>query len=100
MLEPFSRADQRRWGGVCLRGLPLDGGRESVEPMAARLGEDGNRKALAHFVTSGPWDAAHVRCGPGWPDACNRSSDPPRWSSMTPGSSRTGTPRRAGRDSR
>jgi hypothetical protein len=29
--------------------------------MAARLGEDGNRQALAHFVTSSPWDAAHVR---------------------------------------
>ncbi|OON81603.1 hypothetical protein B1H18_05385 [Streptomyces tsukubensis] len=46
VFEPFARADQRRWGGVCLRGLPLDGGRESVEPMAARLGEDGNRQAL------------------------------------------------------
>lgn len=47
--EPFSRADQRQGGRVCLRGLLLDGRRKSVEPMAARLGEDGNRQALAHF---------------------------------------------------
>lgn len=66
MFEPFARADQRRWGGVYLRGLLLDGGRKSVEPMAARRGEDGNRQALAHFVTSSPWDAAHVRARLAW----------------------------------
>ncbi|MFD0432158.1 transposase [Streptomyces zhihengii] len=47
-------------------GLLLDGGRKSVEPMAARLGEEGNRQALAHFVTSSPWDAAHVRARLAW----------------------------------
>jgi SRSO17 transposase len=47
--KPFSRADQRQWGRVYLRGLLLDGRRKSVEPMAARLGEEGNRQALAHF---------------------------------------------------
>ncbi|KAA6202984.1 AAA family ATPase [Streptomyces parvus] len=66
MSEPFARADQHRWGGVCLRGLPLDGGREPVEPVAARPGEDGNRQALARFVTSSPWDAAHVRARSAW----------------------------------
>lgn len=66
MFEPFARADQRRWGGVYLRGLLLDGGRKSVEPMAARLGEEGNRQALAHFVTSSPWGAAHVRARLAW----------------------------------
>ncbi|MGW3496368.1 IS701 family transposase [Streptomyces sp. NPDC001020] len=66
MFEPFARADQRRWGGVCLRGLLQAGGRKSVEPMAAHLGEDGNRQALAHFVTSSPWDAAHVRARLAW----------------------------------
>ncbi|WP_331751810.1 transposase (plasmid) [Streptomyces globisporus] len=66
MFEPFARADQRRWGGAYLRGLLLDGGRKSVEPMAARLGEEGNRQALAHFVTSSPWDAAHVRARLAW----------------------------------
>ncbi|MGW0087379.1 IS701 family transposase [Streptomyces sp. NPDC003393] len=66
MFEPFARADQRRWGGVYLRGLLLDGRRKSVEPMAARLGEDGNRQALAHFITSSPWEAAHVRARLTW----------------------------------
>ncbi|MFF4410862.1 IS701 family transposase [Streptomyces sp. NPDC001404] len=62
----FARADQRRWGGVYLRGLLLSGGRKSVEPMAARLGGDGNRQALAHFITTSPWDAAHVRARLAW----------------------------------
>ncbi|RSO09969.1 IS701 family transposase [Streptomyces sp. WAC 05379] len=66
VFEPFARADQRRWGEVYLRGLLLDGRRKSVEPMAARLGEDGNRQALAHFITSSPWDAAHVRSRLAW----------------------------------
>jgi SRSO17 transposase len=34
--------------------------------MAARLGENGNRQALAHFVTSSPWDSAHVRARLAW----------------------------------
>ncbi|MFJ2095433.1 IS701 family transposase [Streptomyces sp. NPDC087901] len=34
--------------------------------MAARLGEDGNRQALDHFVTSSSWDAAHVRARLTW----------------------------------
>ncbi|MEU2874532.1 IS701 family transposase [Streptomyces olivoreticuli] len=66
VFEPFARADQRRWGGAYLRGLLLDGQRKSVEPMAARLGEDGNRQALAHFVTTSPWDPAHVRARLAW----------------------------------
>lgn len=66
MFEPFARADQRRWGGVYLRGLLLDGRRKSVEPMAARLGKDGNRQALAHFITTSPWEAAHVRARLAW----------------------------------
>jgi len=66
VFEPFARADQRRWGGVYLRGLLLDGQRKSVEPMAARLGEDGNRQALAHFITTSPWDPAHVRSRLAW----------------------------------
>ncbi|WP_256986942.1 transposase [Streptomyces sp. BR123] len=66
VFESFARADQRRWGSVYLRGLLTDGGRKSVEPMAARLGEDGNRQALAHFITSSPWDPAHVRARLAW----------------------------------
>ncbi|SOD90548.1 IS701 family transposase [Streptomyces sp. Ag109_G2-15] len=66
VFEPFARAEQRRWGGVYLRGLLLDGRRKSVEPMSVRLGEDGNRQALAHFITTSPWDPAHVRARLAW----------------------------------
>jgi SRSO17 transposase len=66
VFEPFARANQRRWSGVYLRGLLLDGRGKSVEPMAARLGEDGNRQALAHFITTSPWEAAHVRARLAW----------------------------------
>ncbi|MFJ4014256.1 IS701 family transposase [Streptomyces sp. NPDC090026] len=66
VFEPFARNDQRRWGQVYLRGLLTDGQRKSVEPMAARLGEDGNRQALAHFITTSPWDSAHVRARLAW----------------------------------
>ncbi|MGW5274942.1 transposase, partial [Streptomyces sp. NPDC004044] len=66
VFEPFARNDQRRWGQVYLRGLLTDGQRKSVEPMAARLGEDGNRQALAHFITTSPWDPAHIRAKLAW----------------------------------
>lgn len=66
VFEPFARRDQRRWGQVYLRGLLTDGKRKSVEPMAARLGADGNRQALANFITTSPWDAAHVRAQLAW----------------------------------
>ncbi|MER6785489.1 IS701 family transposase [Streptomyces sp. NPDC000658] len=66
LFDAFFRADQRRWGQAYVRGLLLDGRRKSVEPMAARLGEDGNRQALAHFITSSPWDPAHVRARLAW----------------------------------
>ncbi|MGX1471322.1 UNVERIFIED_CONTAM: SRSO17 transposase [Streptomyces canus] len=66
VFEPFARKDQRRWGQVYLRGLLTDGQRKSVEPMAARLGEDGNRQALANFITTSPWDPAHIRAQLAW----------------------------------
>ncbi|MFE9968813.1 transposase [Streptomyces sp. NPDC005525] len=34
--------------------------------MAARLGEDGNRQALANFITTSPWDPAHIRAKLAW----------------------------------
>lgn len=66
VFEPFARNDQWRWGRVYLRGLLTDGKRKSVEPMAARLGEDGNRQALAHFITTSPWDPSHIRARLAW----------------------------------
>ncbi|MET9695030.1 IS701 family transposase [Streptomyces sp. NPDC006514] len=66
VFESFARKDQRRWGQVYLRGLLTDGQRKSVEAMAARVGEDGNRQALAHFITTSRWDPAHVRARLAW----------------------------------
>ncbi|MFF2862789.1 transposase [Streptomyces rubiginosohelvolus] len=93
MSEPFARADQRRRGGARLRGLLPDGGRTPVEPVAARPGEDDNRQASAHLVTSGPWDAAHVRARPA--RRVQPAVSPRRRSPVTPRSSGTGTQRRA-----
>jgi hypothetical protein len=47
-----------------------------VEPMAARLGEDGNRQALAHFVTSSPWDAAQCAGPSGLAHAAGHQAHP------------------------
>lgn len=66
MFEPFARSDQRRRGWGYLRGLLLDGARKSVELMAARPGRGRDREVLAHFVTSSPWDVAHVRARRAW----------------------------------
>jgi SRSO17 transposase len=60
MFESMRRKDQRRWGGVYLRGLMLDGKRKSIEPMAARL-EDGDEQCLQQFVNQSPWDWRPVR---------------------------------------
>jgi SRSO17 transposase len=60
MFEGMVRKDQRRWGGVYLRGLMLDGKRKSIEPMAARL-EDGDEQCLQQFVNQSPWAWEPVR---------------------------------------
>src|SRR4051812_45480850 len=49
------RAEQRKWSGVYLRGLMLDGKRKSIEPMAERL-PDGDEQGLQQFVNQSPWD--------------------------------------------
>jgi SRSO17 transposase len=54
------RSEQRRWSGVYLRGLMLDGKRKSIEPMAARL-VDGDEQGLQQFVNQSPWDERIVR---------------------------------------
>ena len=60
MFEPLARRDQRRWGGVYVRGLMLEGKRKSIEPMAARL-EDGDEQCLQQFVNQSPWSPEAVR---------------------------------------
>lgn len=54
------RSEQRKWSGVYLRGLMLDGRRKSIEPMAARLA-DGDEQCLQQFVNQSPWDERVVR---------------------------------------
>ena len=51
----MGRSERRRWAGVYVRGLLLDGERKSVEPMASRLGE--SDQDLHHFVSLSPWSA-------------------------------------------
>ena len=38
MFEPLARKEQRRWGGVYVRGLMLDGKRKSIEPVVPSQG--------------------------------------------------------------
>ncbi len=59
MFRPLARVDQRAKAELYLRGLLLDGGRKSMQPMAERLGV--NHQALQQFVTSSTWDFAAVR---------------------------------------
>jgi SRSO17 transposase len=56
----MGRSEQRKWGGVYLRGLMLDGRRKSIEPMAARL-PDGDEQCLQQFVNQSPWSWEAVR---------------------------------------
>lgn len=51
----MGRSERRRWAGVYVRGLLIDGERKSIEPMAARLGE--SDQDLQHFVSQSPWSA-------------------------------------------
>ena len=51
----LGRSERRRWAGVYVRGLRLDGERKSIEPMADRLGE--SDQDLQHFVSQSPWSA-------------------------------------------
>lgn len=55
LLEPVGRSERRRWGGVYVRGLLLDGERKSIEPIAQRLPE-GNVQAMQQFIGQSPWD--------------------------------------------
>ncbi len=60
ILQHVGRSDRRKWGGVYLRGLLLDGHRKSVGAMAERL-PDGNEQALHNFVNLSPWDPEVVQ---------------------------------------
>src|SRR3954466_11451988 len=59
MFAPLARRDQRDKGATYVRGLLLDGGRKSMQPMAERLGveEQGRRQ----FTSSSTWAGERVR---------------------------------------
>jgi len=50
------RSEQRRSAALYARGLLQAGTRKSLEPMVARLGEDGDYESLQHFLADSPWD--------------------------------------------
>ncbi len=62
VVQPMGRAERRRWAGIYVRGLLLDGERKSIEPLARRL-PDGNVQALQQFVSQSPWAWEPVRAG-------------------------------------
>src|SRR3984893_3253351 len=55
LLEPVGRSQRRRWGGVYVRSLLLDGERKSIQPLATRLPE-GNVQAMQQFIGQSPWE--------------------------------------------
>jgi SRSO17 transposase len=54
------RVEQRRGAALYVRGMLETGARKSLEPVVARLGEDGDYEALQHFLADSPWDPAVV----------------------------------------
>ena len=57
----LSRSERRRWAGLYVRGLLLDGERKSIEPMADRRGE--SDQDLQPFVSHSPWPADRLLAG-------------------------------------
>jgi SRSO17 transposase len=56
----MGRVEQRRGAALYVRGMLETGARKSLEPVVARLGEDGDYEALQHFLADSPWDPAVV----------------------------------------
>lgn len=64
----LGNARRRRWCETYVRGVLLDGGRKSIEPMAARLrkiesGVEDYEQALQQFINQSPWDEQAVLDG-------------------------------------
>ncbi|HTI70018.1 MAG TPA: transposase [Candidatus Limnocylindria bacterium] len=55
----FDRRERRHWCAKYLEGLLLEGERQSIEPMSARV-EGGNEQALQQFVNQSPWTQSAV----------------------------------------
>jgi SRSO17 transposase len=54
MLAPLGRSERRSWGSVYVRGLLLDGERQSVGAMATRL-PAANQQNRQQFLNQSPW---------------------------------------------
>lgn len=57
----LGRSEQRRCAELYARGLLEAGARKSLEPVVARLGDEGDYEALQHFLADSPWDPAVVQ---------------------------------------
>ena len=57
----LGRSEQRRCAQLYARGLLEAGTRKSLEPVVARLGDDGDYEALQHFLADSPWDPVVVQ---------------------------------------
>src|SRR4051794_30051532 len=60
LLAVMGRATRRRWAPLYLHGLIGPDGRESLQPLAARLGLGGHDQ-LQHFIASPARDDAPLR---------------------------------------
>lgn len=60
LAEAVNRPVQLANGGMYMRGLLEEGGRKSLEPMVARLGEEADYESLQNFLAVSPWDPARV----------------------------------------
>ena len=64
--DEFPQSQPARWAGVYLRGLLLDGGRKSIEPLSRRTTRSDGltsldpEQALQQFVNQSPWDEKAV----------------------------------------
>ena len=59
LTEPLGRSERRRWARVYVAGLLLDGERQSIEPMAARVA-GADVQALRQFVGPSPWEVEEI----------------------------------------
>jgi SRSO17 transposase len=62
--DVFASLTRSGWqdrAGWYLRGLMLDGRRESIQPMAVRLDGAVHEQAVNHFVTNSQWRVEPVR---------------------------------------
>jgi SRSO17 transposase len=60
LAEAVNRPVQMVNGALYLRGLVERGGRKSLEPVVARLGEEADYHSMQQFLADSPWDPVRV----------------------------------------